>query len=166
MHDSQISKSERKRDAKRSQAIGLKLTALNDRQLSQIPLTKELTQALEEYHRIRSNEAKRRQLQFIGKLMRAADISAIEQALALVEGKSARARYQMHQLETWRDRLLEDDSALTEFLREHPSTDRQLLRHHINKARTANGTRDQRTAARALFRYLRDNAEVAADHSD
>lgn len=166
MHDSQISKSERKRDAKRAQATGLKLTQLNDRQLSQIPLTTELTQALEDYHRIRSNEAKRRQLQFIGKLMRTANAPAIEQALALVEGKSARAKYQMRQLETWRDRLLEDDSALTAYLHEHPTGDRALLRHHINKARTANSAKDQRTAARALFRYLRDSAEIAADHED
>ena len=165
MDDAQTSKSERKRDAKRSQTIGLKLTALNGRQLSQIPLTKELTHALEEYHRIRSNEAKRRQLQFIGKLMRAADTQAIESALALVEGKSAQARYQMHQIETWRDRLLAEDSALTEYLRKHPTSDRQLLRQHINKARTATDAKNQRTAARALFRYLRDSA-VAVDHSD
>ena len=166
MREPQLSKSERKRDAKRLQALGLKLAGLNHRQLDRVPLTKELTQALEEYHRITSNEAKRRQLQFIGKLMRTADTPGIEQALGLIEGKSARAKYQMHQLEAWRDRLLAEDSALTEYLHAHPTIDRQLLRHHINRARAANGTQDQRTAARILFRYLRDNAEAPVGHSD
>lgn len=166
MHDPDISKSERKRDAKRLQKIGLKLTALNAQQLSQIPLTNDLTKALADYQRISSNEAKRRQLQFIGKLMRGTEAEAIEQALALVEGTSAQARYLMHQLETWRDRLLHDDSALTDYLHEHPTTDRQLLRHHINKARTANGAKHQRSAARELFRFLRDSARMPLDHPD
>ena len=94
--------------------------------------------------------------------MRSADVAGIEHALGLVEGTSARARYQMHQLELWRDRLLQDDAALTQYLQEHPTTDRQSLRRHINKARTAEGEKNQRAASRALFRFLRDSE----NHSD
>jgi ribosome-associated protein len=165
MGDAEPSKSERKRDAKRLRSMGLKIAKLNARQLSQIPLTDDLTQAFSEYQRITSNEAKRRQLQFIGKLMRGTDIAQIEQALARVEGTSARARYAMHQLETWRDRLLSDDSALTDYLHEHPTIDRQLLRHHIHKARAAADAKQQRTAARALFRFLRDSDLEPADQA-
>lgn len=156
MDELETSKSERKRDAQRLQNIGLKLTKLNARQLDQIDLTDDLTRALGEYHRINSNEAKRRQLQLIGKLMRSTDVLAIETSLSLVEGKSAQARYQIHQLETWRDRLVSDNSALTEYVHEHPAVDRQLLRRHINKVRSASDEKQQRTAARALFRFLRD----------
>ena len=154
--ENDTSKSERKRNAKRLRDIGLKLTKLNARQLSQVALTHDLTNALAEYNRINSNEAKRRQLQFIGKLMRAADLAALESTLSLVEGTSAQARFEMHQLETWRDRLIADDSALTEYLHKHPKIDRQALRSHIHKARNAN-EQQQRAAARALFRILRDN---------
>jgi ribosome-associated protein len=156
--ENDTSKSERKRNAKRLRDIGLKLTKLNARQLSQVALTNDLTNALAEYNRINSNEAKRRQLQFIGKLMRATDFAALESTLSLVEGTSAQARYAMHQLETWRDRLIADDSALTEYLHENPKVDRQMLRNHMNKPRNANAQKQQRAAARALFRFLRDNA--------
>lgn len=151
------SKTQRKRIARKLQRLGLALTKLSARQLGDIPLTDELTDSIAEYHRIHSNEAKRRQLQLIGKLMRHSDVAAIEQALALSEGTSARARYEMHQLERWRDRLVADDGALTEYVGEHPTVDLPQLRQHIQRVRGAGDEQRRRTAARALFRLLRQH---------
>ena len=163
MNDSQPSKSARKREAQRLRALGLELTRLNARQLREVPLTDELTHAIAEHHRISSNVAKRRSLQFIGKLMRETDTEAIEQAVLLARGNSARARYRLHQLEAWRDRLIDDDAALTEYLRHFPSTDRQRLRWHIAKVRQAEGPEQQKHASRELFRFLRDDSGAHAD---
>ena len=150
------SKSERKREAKRLLELGRALTKLNSRQIGQIPLTEELTNAINEHGRITSNEAKRRQLQFIGKLIRAADASAIKAAPDSVMGTSAQARFEMHQLERWRDRLMTDDNALTEYLQLYPATDRKLLKRLISKARADTG----RAAPRTLFRFLRDHERL------
>ncbi len=163
MNDSQPSKTARKRDAQRLRALGLELTRLNARQLGEVPLTDELTHAIAEYQRISSNEAKRRSLQFIGKLMRDTDTEAIEQAVELARGNSARARYHLHQLEAWRDRLLDDDAALTDYLQHFPTADRQRLRWHISKVHQAQGPRQQKHARRELFRLLRDNSAAHAD---
>ena len=151
------SKSQKKRNAQRMQKLGLALTKLNARQLDDVPLTAELTNSIAEYHRIHSNEAKRRQLQFIGKLMRETDVAAIEQALELIAGSSAQARYQIHQLERWRDRLVSQDAALTEYVSDHPTVDRPQLRQHIQRVRSASDEQQRRTAARALFRLLREH---------
>jgi ribosome-associated protein len=158
----EASKSERKRDATRLQNLGRALTELNAAQLSEVGLPDQLANAIADYHRFSANEAKRRQLQFIGKLMRKVDIGPLEAALALIEGRSAQARFQFRQIETWRDRLVAESSALTAYLSDHPHTDRQQLRHHIQRVHKARDADQQRTAARALFRFLRENAHPAA----
>ena len=151
----EASKSERKRDATRMQNLGRALTLLNATQLAEVPLPDALAKAIADYHRFSTNEAKRRQLQFIGKLMRNADVSELEASLDLIEGRSAQARFQFRQLEVWRDRLIDEPAALTEYLSDHPQTDRQQLRHHIQRVQKARDADQQRTAARALFRFLR-----------
>jgi ribosome-associated protein len=151
----EASKSERKRDATRMQNLGRALTQLNATQLAEVPLSDKLATAIADYHRFSANEAKRRQLQFIGKLMRNVDITAVEATLELIEGRSAQARFQFRQLETWRDRLISEPAALTEYLSDHPNTDRQQLRHHIQHVHKARDGEQKRAATRALFRFLR-----------
>jgi ribosome-associated protein len=158
----ELSKSERKRDATRLQNLGRELTLLNATQLAGVPLSDEVAVAIADYHRFSANEAKRRQLQLIGKLMREIDIVAVEAALEHIHGRSAGARLRVRQLEIWRDRLIDDPDALTAYLSDHPATDRQQLRHHVQRVRKARDANQQREAARALFRFLRD----AAAHPD
>ena len=152
------SKSARKRDAQRKKALGVRIAELNDEQRATLPLPDALAQAISDYRRITSNEAKRRQAQFIGSLMRSIDIEPIELALDDLDRSSAQARYAHHETERWRERLIADDTALTDYLREFPHTDRTRLRALVRAARTGG---DQ-TAFRALFRFLRD---VAANHA-
>ncbi|MFP6816489.1 MAG: ribosome biogenesis factor YjgA [Pseudomonadales bacterium] len=157
----ELSKSERKRDATRLQNLGRALTELNTTQLAEVPLSDPLAKAVDDYHRISSNEARRRQLQFIGKLMRAIDTAALQSALELIQGRSPQARFEFRQLEAWRDRLIGEPAALTEYLSEHQDTDRQELRHHIQRAHKARDPDQQRAAGRALFRFLRSSRQVS-----
>ena len=157
------SKSARKRDAQRKQALGVRLAELNDEQRATLPLPDMLAQAIVDYRRIASNEAKRRPAQFIGTLMRSIDAEPIERALDDLNQVSAQARYAHHEAERWRERLIADDAALTDYVKAFPTTDRARLRTLVRAARK--GGNDP-TAFRALFRHLRDDAaHHAADAS-
>jgi ribosome-associated protein len=151
-----VSKSERKRQAHRLQALGRRLTELTPAQLAELVLPDTLRTAVTDYQRFPSHGARRRQLQFIGRLMRDLDVAPIQQALDDLQGQSARARYEFHQLERWRERLLAEPEALTEFLDQHPETDAQQLRHRIDQVHKAKTEDQEKTAFRALFRFLRD----------
>ena len=164
MEDEYISKTALKREALRLQALGLELTQLKRSQIETLPLHDKLAHAVLEYQRFTSNGARRRQLQFIGKLMRDIDITELEQALANLRGESADARYRVHQAEHWRERLLAEPEALTEFLTEYPEADRQALRHALQRARKPAAEIEQKTAARALFRLIRE--QIPEDATD
>jgi len=157
-NDEEPSKSARKRDAQRLKDIGVRLAELNDAQRATLPIPERLAKAIDDYRRISSHEAKRRQGQFIGQLMRGIDVSALETALAGLTRDSAHARHAHHATERWRERLIADDAALTEYVAQHPTTDRSKLRSLIRAARKST---DDPTASRALFRFLRDDT---ADH--
>lgn len=154
--DEPISKSERKRRAHRLQALGRQLTELKPDDLAALELPDELRNAVLDYQRFPSHEARRRQLQFIGRLMRDLDPEPLQQALDTLHGQSAQARYEFQQVERWRERLLDDPSALTEFLDEYPQTEVQQLRHRIQQVRGARSEAQQKTAFRGLFRFLRE----------
>jgi ribosome-associated protein len=149
------SKSARKRDAQRKKALGVRIADLNDEQRATLRLPDTLAQAIVDYRRITSHEAKRRQAQFIGSLMRSIDVEPIERALDDLYRASAQARYAHHETERWRELLIADDAALTDYVRAFPNTDRAQLRTHVRAARKRG---DDPTAYRALFRFLRDDA--------
>jgi len=87
------SKSRRKRDALAAQKLGVRLAAMREHELADLPLDDTLRDALAEARRLTSHGARARQHQYIGKLMRDADIEAIERALAArEEAHNTRAR--------------------------------------------------------------------------
>ena len=164
------SRSARKREALALQKLGTELLKLRPEQISLIPLHPSLEKAILDYHRIRSNGAKKRQVQFIGKLMRDEDFEAIQEALKDLNRSSSAAQYQHHQLELWRNKLLAEPNALTEYLNEHPKTDIQNLRVLIRQAKSAeqknaepNNPTPEKKYLRQLFRFLRDNQQLAID---
>ncbi len=154
-HDS-VSKSELKRRAERLQQLGGRLAALSPERLAELPVPEDVRAAIREYQRFGSHGARRRQLQFIGRLMRDVDPAPLLAALDTQEGHSTEARREFQEVERWRAALIESPRALTEFLDAHPATDAQQLRHHIQHVHKARGEQQQRTAARALFRFLRE----------
>jgi len=156
MEEQIVSKSERKRQALRMQGLGKELTELKRQQLESLPLPEKLAQAVFDYQRFNSHEARRRQLQFIGRLMRDLDITEIDAALANLRGESADARYRVHLAEQWRERLLAEPAALAEFLAEFPDADRQAMRLALQRAQKPAAEPQQKAMARALFRLIRD----------
>jgi ribosome-associated protein len=146
-----VSKTRRKREMHELQALGAELARLSEAQLESI----ELPEALLEAKRISSHEAKRRQMQYIGRLMRGLDPAPIRARLGEIEGSSAQATARHRRLESWRERLLGDDEALTEFAAEHPGADLQALRTLIRNARKEGGAGKPPRAYRELFRVLK-----------
>lgn len=152
------SKSQRKREMSALQELGRRLTELNQPRLSKFPLTDDLRLALSEYHRIKSNEAKRRQLQYIGKLMRSEDQEGIEAVFEEFAAQGRRNAQQEQLADDWRERLLADESGaeLTNFLDQYPGCDRQELRNQIRSASHARQTGKPPAQAKKLFRLLRE----------
>jgi ribosome-associated protein len=148
------SKSQRKRDMLALQEIGSDLVKLSTDQVSKLDLPEKLREAVLEAQRITSHEGKRRQLQLVGKLMRQVDPAPIEEQLAAIRGESRGAVVLMHRCERWRDRLIEDDAALTEFLAEHAVDDVQPLRAMIRAARKEHAGGQPPKHARELYRLL------------
>ena len=137
------------------QALGAELARLSEAQLESIELPEDLREALLEAKGISSHEANRRQMQYIGRLMRGLDPAPIRARLGEIEGSSAQATARHRRLESWRERLLGDDEALTEFAAEHPGADLQALRTLIRNARKEGGAGKPPRAYRELFRVLK-----------
>jgi ribosome-associated protein len=153
--DELVSKTRRKREMLELQSLGAALVELPESQLNDMQLESRLLQAVLAAKRIRSHEAKRRQLQYIGRLMREVDAEPIRARLAAAEGSSAQAAAAHRRLETWRERLLSDDAALTRFASEHPGADLQEIRALIRNARKEQKEGKPPRAYRELFRVLK-----------
>jgi len=156
MQDDIVSKTRRKRDMHALQSLGASLVELSAAHLERMTLPEALAQAVQEARRIASHEARRRQVQYIGKLMRGLDAEPIRAQLAAVLGGSAEERARHQRLEHWRARLLEDDGALTEFVHAHPTGDVQQLRALIRGARREQADGRPPRAFREMFRVLRE----------
>jgi ribosome-associated protein len=132
------SRTDLKRESIALQDMGEQLLGLRAEQLAPLNLPEKLQEALTEARRITNFEGKRRQVQFIGKLMRKLEdetVALIRQALADQHGGTAREVAAMHQAEQWRDSLLSDDGALARWMDEFPATDAQQLRSLVRQAR-------------------------------
>jgi ribosome-associated protein len=161
MQDEFVSKTKRKREMHELQALGVALVALPESRLQEMSLETRLHEAVLAAKRITSHEARRRQMQYIGRLMRDADAEPIRARLAAVEGHSAQAAAHHRRLEAWRERLMQDDEALTEFVAAHPGADLQELRALLRNARKEAKEGKPPRAYRELFRFLK-NADAPA----
>ena len=156
MDDAIVSKTRRKKEMIELQALGARLVALADSQLAEIPMDDGLREALLEAKRIKSHEAKRRQMQYIGRLMREVDPAPLRARLDAIAGHSAQAAAQHRRLEGWRERLLADDEALTTFAAEFPGADLQAVRALIRNARKEQKEAKPPRAYRELFRLIKE----------
>ena len=156
MDEEIVSKTQRKREMHELQVLGASLVDLPEGQLHAMNLEARLLGAVLEAKRIKSHEAKRRQIQYIGRLMRDVDPAPIRARMAELEGSSAQATARHRRLEAWRERLIGDDEALTAFAAEHPGADLQTLRTLIRNARKEAKEGKPPRAFRELFRVLKD----------
>jgi ribosome-associated protein len=151
-----VSKTRRKREMHELQALGVALVELPEGMLQAMALEPRLLEAVLEAKRITAHEGKRRQIQYIGRLMRDVDPAPIRARIAELEGSSAQATARHRRLEAWRERLIADDEALTAFATEHPGADLQVLRALIRNARKEASLGKPPHAFRELFRVLKD----------
>ncbi len=157
------SKTRRKQDSHELQSLGAALAEMPENRLEGLPMPDSLRDALAEYRRTRTHEGRRRQMQYIGKLMRRADPEPLREAVAALQLGQARDALALHQAEHWRAVLLADDSALQRWTAEHPDGDLQQLRALLRAARKdAAASPEQRSgkAYRELFRHLRERLEA------
>jgi ribosome-associated protein len=137
-----------------------KLVEQNDARLAQLPLSEELRALVLESKKITAQIARKRQVQYLAKIMRREDdatLLAIRSALEFDKSRSRQQTAALHQVEAWRDRLIEfGDLALTDLLAEHPHADRQHLRQLARNAREEKLHNKPPHACRELFRELRE----------
>ena len=154
--DEKPSKSQRKRDMTAAQELGEQLLQLRPDVLQKMPLDERLLETLLQAQKMPQHEAKRRHLQLIGKLMRVADVDAIQNAFLETQSSSVAATRALHELEHWRSRLLkEGDAAIGEALLVFVGVDVQQLRQLIRDAKREIEQEKPPAAARKLFQYLK-----------
>jgi len=154
------SKSQRKRDSEKLQLLGRQLIDMPDKKLQSFNLEEPLLQAIYEARRLNSREAKRRQIQYIGKLMRVADLEHIELTVARLDHKSKTFRQHFAKIETWRERIInEGTAAIEDLLEQYPDADRQQLRNLQRQANREKELNKPPTASKKLFTYLKDIAD-------
>lgn len=154
-----ISKTKLKAEADAAQDIGKKLIDLPKDKLIKLNLPENLFEAVIEAKRITANGAIRRQKQYIGRLMREIDIAPIVDQLQRWEGKHNEESAKFHTLERWRERLLKEESAVSEYIAANPQVDSQQLRTLIRNAHREEAAQKPPKSSRELFKLLREIAE-------
>ncbi|BBH13701.1 ribosome biogenesis factor YjgA [Chromobacterium haemolyticum] len=154
--DGYVSKSQRKRDMDALQDLGRELVELSKDTLKKMQLPEDLLTAILDYKRFTAHGALRRQLQYIGKLMRDVDPEPIQQYLQILKGESSEHIAWQHLLERWRERLMEDDKMLASFVTDFPAADPQQLRTLIRNARKEKQDNKPPKSFRLLYQAVKD----------
>src|ERR1700712_1777987 len=152
------SRNELKKHMQDLQELGEAVSSLPPDRLDKLKIDERLRDAIDELRRTKSFEGKRRQIQYIGKLMKHEDPEPLREAVASYRVGSASDTLALHQSEYWRDQLLAADDALANWVKEFPATDVQQMRSLVRSARKEKlepGERHGR-AYRDLFRMVKD----------
>jgi ribosome-associated protein len=153
------SKTQLKKASHELQDLGEALVEMPDDRLAGLEIDESLRDAIHAYKHTRSHEGRRRQMQYIGKLMRRADVAPLREAVAAMQLGRAKDALALHEAERWRAELIGDDDALTRWSASHPASDLQQLRSLVRAARKdAAAAPEQRSgrAYRDLFKFIRD----------
>ncbi|XLM19867.1 DUF615 domain-containing protein [Chromobacterium piscinae] len=153
--DGFVSKSQRKRDMDALQDLGRELVELSKDTLKKMQLPEDLLTAVLDYKRFTANGALRRQMQYIGKLMRDVDPEPIREYLKILKGESSEHIAWQHLLERWREKLMADDKALSDFLAAFPEGDPQQLRTLMRNARKELQENKPPKAYRQLYQEIK-----------
>jgi ribosome-associated protein len=159
----EVSKSQRKREAQEIRSLATRLIALSPARLAEVPLDDTLRREVEAARGIRSHVARKRQMQFVAKLLRRDGGEAVAEALAGFDHEASQLTARQHRSEAWRDHLLEHgDAAVGALLERRRDTDAQTVRQLLRNARREAAHGKPPAAARSLFRLLRDMDEREA----
>ena len=153
------SKTRLKQQSQDLQVLGVAVSELSNDRLAAVDMPEALRDAIDQFRRTKSFEGRRRQMQYVGKLMRSADEDALREAVAAAKLGSAKENLALHNAERWRVELIADEDALTRWMLEHPETDTQQLRSLVRAARrdTASLATDARQprSHRDLFQFIK-----------
>jgi ribosome-associated protein len=133
--DTRPSKTQLKQQSQALQDLGVAISQMSADRLARIDMPERLRDAIETFRRTKSHEGRRRQMQYVGKMMRGADEEALREAVADASLGSAKETLQLHETERWRAELMAHDDAMTRWLQLHPDTDSQQLRSLVRAAR-------------------------------
>ncbi len=150
------SKTSRKKEMQALQDMGEELVELSSSRLSELELPEKLMEAVLEAKKLTQFGAIRRQMQYIGKLMREIEVDEIRAKLALWDAQSKENAAELHQVERWRSRLLDEENAFEEFARSYPQADRTHIRNLVRSIQKDRDAGKPPKQFRALFRELRD----------
>ena len=151
-----VSRTEMKNDMEDLQKLGEELVGLKPAVLAKFPLSETLQVAISGAQRFK-NEAKRRQLQYIGKLMRLEDPEPIQLALDKVRNKHSQATIALQKLEVLRDRMIETpDAVIEEVMVKYPEADRQRFRQLARQASKEKTSNKPPKAYREIFQILKE----------
>jgi len=152
------SKTQKKRESHVLQSLGEDLLTLPADRLAPLGLPEILLDAVKAAKKITAHEGRRRQMQYIGKLMRNVDAEPIREAVAAFKLGHAKDSLALHQSERWRERLLAEDGALQEFIEQHAGIDVQQLRSLVRAARKDAALEPEKRSGRAyreLFQFIK-----------
>lgn len=157
------SKTKKKEAMHELQDLGTELVELSVGQLKRIKLPENIYDAVRECQKITAHGARRRQLQYLGKLMRTADDEPIRAGLALIRGESSAEIARLHRLERFRIRLMEDETFLSDIAATWPSADLQHLRQLRRNALKEQETGKPPKNFRAIFQALQELDQLGAE---
>ena len=150
----EISKTQLKKQSKDITSFGQAITLLNQNQLEQLNLPSDINNAIEDYKKIKSLSAKKRQLLFIGRLLRSTDLHEAFIQYEAIKNHSQLANQQFHLVEKWRDKLIQSPDAITEFINQFPKTDVQQLRSLIKSSINEIEKNKPLKSSRSLFKII------------
>jgi ribosome-associated protein len=153
----EISKSQRKRDAHELLDLAKKLISMPETRLSNLPLDPDLREAVDFARSIRPHGARKRQLMTVGKMLRNRETDPLMDAVNNIDQKNRQVNARFHHIEAWRDHLIEgSDRELSELLEQSPTTNAQTLRQLIRNAKKEAKLGKPPSAARKLFKLLQE----------
>jgi ribosome-associated protein len=161
-HDESISKTRRKKEMRQLQDVGAALVELSREQLARIDMPENLREAVTACQKITKHEARRRQMQWIGKLMRHIDAGPIAEQLAALEAPSKKQTALFHVAEKWRDDLLADPQAMDRFAREFPHANAKRVQALLEAARAERAAKRAPKHVRELFHAVNAVVQEAA----
>lgn len=150
------SRTQKKKEAEYLQELGEKLLKLSDEQMRDIDLPEAIFSAVKFAKTIKSHGARRRQMQYIGTLMRKIEVGPVQEALEHIEQGNLKKALEFKELEKWRDELIAGNKNLIEeILGKCPEADRQQLTQFVRQSVREIENNKPPAASRALFRYLK-----------
>jgi ribosome-associated protein len=151
-----VSKTELKKDSKKIQDFGRKISQLTIKNIERFDFSSNTYEAIIDLKNLKSNSAKKRQVQYVGKLLRETDLTHAFLTMKQLKVSSQKEIQRNHIIEGWRDMLLSNNDSITEFVDEYPKIDRQSLRQTISNAQKEKKDNKNPKYSRQLFKLIKD----------